>query len=362
MPRSVNAGTLSRALLGLLVPAVLYVPGVLFAQAPMFPDQIGAYEKSAPTTLATPERYLYQEYGLEATEQAIYTAPDKRRFTATSWRMHDSTGAMALFQLRRPSGATPAKFAPLAVNTSDGVIYAYGNYVFQFTGGQPDSKDLNGFYNQLPKFENSLLPLLSQSLPPEDLVPNSERYILGPVSLQRFTPAIPPSVAAFRFGTEGQLGKYNTPKGLMTLVIFNYPAPAMARDKSVEFQKIAGAAVKRTGPLVAIILSPPDPDAAERLLGKINYRAQVTETEKIPVNEIKGFAGQLVNIFVLAGLVILMCFVAGLGFGGFRVLRRKLSKRDDPDAMTVLNIRYTLASDAPPAGTDATSQAEAPPK
>jgi hypothetical protein len=323
----------------------MLIPAALSAQAPIFPDHFGPYEKQAPTSLSAPDRALYDEYGLDAMEQAIYalpgkTGPDKKRFTATGWRLRDSTGAMALFQFRRPSGASKASFAPLAVTTSDGVIFEYGNYVIQFTGGQPDNADLPAFYNQLPKFENSPLPLLSKALPPGDLVPNSERYLLGPVSLQRFAPEIPPALAAFRLGAEGQLGKYSTPKGLMTLVIFDYPTPTMARDQAAEFQKLAGAAVKRAGPLVAVILSPPDPDAAERLLGKINYRAQVTLNEKVPVNEIKGFAGSLVSMFVLAGIVIVMCMLAGFGYAGFRILRRKVSHRQDPDAMIVLNIDH----------------------
>jgi hypothetical protein len=170
------------------------------------------------------------------------------------------------------------------------------------------------------------------------LVPNSERYLLGPVSLQRFLPEIPPSVAAFRLGAEAQLAKYNTSKGLMTMAIFDYPTPTMARDQAAEFQKIAGVVAKRTGPLVVIIPSPPDPDAAERLLGKISYQAQVTLNENTPNSEIKGFARDLINIFVLAGVVILMCIVAGFGYAGFRLLRQKVSKRQDPDAMIVLNI------------------------
>ena len=318
-------------------------PAVLLAQAPIFPDQIGPYQKQAPTTLSTPDRALYDEYGLDASEQAIYTSTggdqkDKKRFTATAWRLHDSTGAMALFQFRRPSGATAADFAPLAVQTSDGVIFEYGNYVIQFTGGQPDNADLPAFYNQLPKFENSPLPALSKALPPDDLVPNSERYIIGPVSLQRFLPEIPPSVAAFRMGAEAQLGKYRSSKGLMTLAIFDYPTPSMARDQATEFQKIAGAAVKRTGPLVAVLVSPPDANAAERLLGKINYQAQVTLNEKVPVNEVKGFAGALLGMFALAGIIILLCLVAGFGYAGIRILRRRVLKRQDPDAMIVLGI------------------------
>lgn len=319
-------------LLGLLTATTL------LAQAPIFPDQIGPYEKHAATTLSTPDRALYDEYGIETSEQAVYTAPDKKHFTATAWRMHDSTGAMALFQARVPSGATPANFAPLAVKTSDGVIFEYGNYVIQFTGGQPDNADLQAFYNRLPKFENSPLPALSKALPQDGLIPNSGRYLLGPVSLQRFLPEIPPSVAAFRLGAEAQLGKYNTPKGVMTMAIFDYPTPSMAREQFTEFQKIPGAAVKRSGPLVAVIPSPPDPDAAERLLGHVNYQADVTENAKVPVNEVRGFARDLLNIFYLAGVVILLCIVAGFGYAGLRILRQKVSKRQDPDAMIVLNI------------------------
>src|SRR5487761_840515 len=95
--------------------------------AAIFPDQIGEFKKEPPKTIGGPDQALYEEYGLETTEQAEYTAPPKH-FTATAWRMRDSTGAMALFEARRPPGATPAKLAQLAVTTSDGVILAYGNY------------------------------------------------------------------------------------------------------------------------------------------------------------------------------------------------------------------------------------------
>src|SRR6478672_5723355 len=54
----------------------------LYAQNPIFPDQIGAYQKSAPKTIGIPDQALFEEYGLEATEAADYTAPDKKRFTA----------------------------------------------------------------------------------------------------------------------------------------------------------------------------------------------------------------------------------------------------------------------------------------
>ena len=67
------------------------------AQPAIFPDHLGVYQKSAPKTIGIPDKELYDEYGLEATESADYTSPDKKHFSATAWRLHDSTGALALF-------------------------------------------------------------------------------------------------------------------------------------------------------------------------------------------------------------------------------------------------------------------------
>ena len=313
-------------------------------QAAIFPDKIGTFEKSAPKTIGIPDQALYEEYGLEETESAEYTAPDKKHFSAVGWRLHDSTGALALFQFRRPPGAVPSDISTLAVRTSDGVIFAFANYVFQFTGDFPDPASLNPFYAQLARLENSPLPALTSFLPAEGLVPNSERYVLGPVSLQRFEPAIPPSVGGFRMGAEAQFGKYQTPKGLLNLILFAYPTPSMAREQAVEFQKISGAVVKRTGPLVVVSINPPDADAAERLLGKINYQASVTLNEHTEQSEAKGLAKMILNIFVLAGIVLAMCIVGGLGFAGYRIMSRKMWQKEDTAAMIVLDLEKSTRS------------------
>lgn len=315
------------------------------AQAAIFPDQIGLYTKSAPKTIGIPDQALYDEYGLEATESADYVAVDaegkanksSKRFSAVAWRMHDSTGALALFQFRRPSAAARASFADLAVRTSDGIIYAFGNYVFQFTGGQPEQNDLPTFYNQLPRLERSPLPALISYMPADGLIPNSERYVVGPVSLSRFESRIPPSTAAFRMGAEGETGQFQTPKGPMTLALFSYPTPSIARDQAIEFQKVPAALVKRTGPMVAIIVAPPDADAAERLLSKVNYQASVTLNEAPPQDVVKGAGKMLLSIVALAGIILCLCVIGGIGFGGFRVLARKIQKHD-PAAMIVLDL------------------------
>jgi hypothetical protein len=224
------------------------------------------------------------------------------------------------------------------VTTSDGRIFAYGNYVFQFTGAVPPAADLEPIYAQLPRLEQSPLPTLIGFLPQAGVIPNSERYILGPVSLERFEPRIPPSIAAFHTGAEGQIAKYKSPKGPLNLAIFYYLTPNMARERVEEFHKIPGAMVKRAGPLVAVIIEPPDLDLAERLLAQVKYEANLTWSTKVPVNEVRGFARTLLNIFVLAGIVLGMCLVAGIVFGGYRILARKMGRRVDPDAMITLGL------------------------
>ena len=39
----------------------------------IFPEHLGTYQRSAPKTIGIPDKELYDEYGLEATESAEYT-------------------------------------------------------------------------------------------------------------------------------------------------------------------------------------------------------------------------------------------------------------------------------------------------
>ncbi len=95
--------------------------------------------------------------------------------------------------------------------------------------------------------------------------------------------------------------------------------------------------VKRSGPFVAVILSPPDPDAAERLLAQVRYQAEVTRDEHVPT--LRDNIGNLVvNAFVLTGLLLVFCVVSGLAFGGFRAFLRRFRKGEDPEAMITLHL------------------------
>jgi hypothetical protein len=145
-------------------------------------------------------------------------------------------------------------------------------------------------------------------------------------------------LAAFHLGTEAQLGRYRTPKGDLTLIIFSYPTPNIARERLEEYSKGPGTIAKRSGPLVGVVVEAPDPDAAERVLAGVQYAGNLTLNEKVPVNQGLFMYRLFLNIFVLSGVLIALSIIVGIGFGGFRVLRRKFGKPGHDDPFQLLRI------------------------
>ena len=103
------------------------------------------------------------------------------------------------------------------------------------------------------------------------------------------------------------------------------------------FEKLPGAVAKRSGPLVAVILSPPDPDAAERLLAQVRYQAEITEDEYVPTRR-DNIGNLVINAFVLTGILAAFCIVAGLCAGGVRAMMRHGKKGDELDPMILLHL------------------------
>lgn len=296
----------------------------MWAQSTLWPDRFGHFEKVGSRPIPLRDLPVWEEYGFQQAEEADYAGqtPAPTKFRARAWRLKDPTGALAAFQWQRPAGAEPSKLGTLAVETGDGAMLAYGNYLFDFQGYKPQVPELEALFERLPRLDQSAIPTLPGYLPIRDLVANSERYVVGPESLAKFLPGIPPSMAAFHLGAEAQLGRYRGPKGEMRLAIFSYPTPQLARERAEAFRSVAGAMVKRAGPLVAVVVSPPDADAAEKLLAAVRYEASVSLSQYVPTRKDLWW-DLILNIFLLVGLLLLFCAVGGLAVAGWRLRRRE---------------------------------------
>ncbi len=316
------------------VLALLLLPGLSLAS--IWPDNFGAFHRTAVQPLDVPDRPLWDEYGFQQAEQAQYES-GHQKLLASAYRLQDSTGALAAFEWQRPADGKRSALAKLAVETADSVMLAHGNYVLVFKGYKPKVAEIDALYQKLPSLDQSPLPPLSGYLPEDKLVANSERYVTGPAGLQKFSPAIPPSTAAFHLGSEAQLASFRAPGGEMKLAIFSYPTPQIARERLVDFQRISGAMAKRAGPLVALVLFPPSADDAERLLAKIRYEPAITWNVRVPTAR-DNIGNLIINAFQLIGILLAFSLVAGISYGGIRSLRRRGGPTGEGDSMITLHL------------------------
>jgi hypothetical protein len=308
-------------------------------RAAIWPEALGDFVRQSVAPVGLSDREVWREYGLDAAEQAVYTTSSGTSFTGTALRLSDSTAGLAVLQWLTPAVAQPIEYATFeAFQSGNSTLFTLGNYVLRFDGGRPEEDVFYEFYANLPKLERGPLPVLPRYLPAENLIAGSRRYILGPSSLEKFVDGVPPATAAFSLGAEAQTGRYRLSSGEVLLAIFSYPTPQMARERSELFREIDGVVVKRTGPLVAITLPPADPNDAERLLALVNYHATVTWNEKVTQRQ-ESVSEMLIAIFKLIGLMIAFTLLAGFGFAGFRILRRRvLGESANEEAMLTLHL------------------------
>jgi hypothetical protein len=265
----------------------------------ILPERLGPFQLQPIEMKEPPISPEMAEDGADGWDGANYG-----KFTLSVWRFKDTTGAYA------------------ASLESSGVLV--GNYLVQCEGKCP--KDLPKLADSsLPHVSHAAIPTLDTYLPSKGLLARSERYIVGPVGLKADAPDVPGSAVNFTFGTEGEVARYRTPAGSVLLAVFSFPLPSMARQQLPEFQKIAGATAKRSGPLVAVAIGPAA--ASAQLLNSIDYQGLVSENDQPPAKPLElkpESAGKMVlAILSLAGILLGFCLLSGLAVGGtLRIARR----------------------------------------
>ncbi len=299
-----------------LILAAVFVSS---ACAAIWPDRLGEYQRKSdsPVEISASSRALLDEDGLDAVEGADYGS-----FQVTASRFKDITGAYA------------ASLDPSAAKA-----VRAGNYLVSCQGKCP--KDLAELAaSGLPHVAHGSLPTLGTYFPASRLLPQSERYIVGPAGLAAGAPDIPASAVNFDFGTEGQIAHYKTTAGTVLLGIFSFPTPSMARQQLPQFQKISGSTAKRTGPLIAIAIGPSA--ASAKLLEDVNYEGVVATNERPPEKPLElkpESAGKMVlAILSLAGLLLGFCLLSGLAVGGTLRLARRFGYSAAEGSLTTLHL------------------------
>ncbi|MDX2152012.1 MAG: hypothetical protein SFV54_14840 [Bryobacteraceae bacterium] len=292
--------------------------GVLALAAASFgavlPERVGTATKTPGAPVETPGAFE-SEVGLVEAEQAGYG-----RLTVSAWKFKDSTGAYSFYLARRGAG---------------GQWQQAGNYVLCFEGGRLRGADLEALIKGLPGRTDDPLPTLPGFLPEQSKVAGSEQFVIGPAGLAASEPRLDASLALFDLGTEVQLAAY---EGGVTLALMAFPTPQIARQRLPEIEKVPGATVRRSGPLVAVAFG--TPAAATAIADAVKYEASVSWNQPTKDYFSGNVADMLIGIFKLTGYILVFCIGAGLFVLGMRRLGRWLSGSPNAvEPMIVLDLK-----------------------
>ena len=295
-----------------------------------------AIRQSTDPAVADPiNAALLKEYGFNRFEAATYKREDGRKLAIKAARFDDATGAYGAFTYFLMPQMNPEAIGDGAASLNERVLFHRGNLLIDAVFDRltaMSAAELRDLSNQLPLPASNLanLPVLPNYLPKENLVPNSAKFIVGPVGASRTDAPLPASLIDFSTGAEVVLANYRTSSGESTLTLISYPTPQIAAErlKHIAATQPQGEAAlrlesRRSGPLVVLVSGPASRAERQSLLQSVNYEADVTWNEKTNFTRRDNIANLLVNIIILCGILIGFSAIAGLAFGGARMMVRK---------------------------------------
>lgn len=284
-----------------------------------------------------PQGRLAEYDGSNIDAFSVELAPALRRYgfigvTAGEWRndqggrargvlfeMPDSAAAYGFFTLRRRT-EKPAQDAGTRPAGSESFLagnrlyFWQSNYVIQIEGASNVVDSLAAALSS-QILGRSWKPPVVTHLPPRDLVPGTEQYVL---SAEDLDPGLGLNATRLGFGdsVEAASASYRKGGGTSKLTLLMYPTPQVAQKYSEELDSRGITSFhKRTGPLVAIV-SGSDEESARAILEEVNHEYKVTWNEsRLDLN----IADVLLTIFTFIGIALSATLVAGLGFGGLRL-------------------------------------------
>lgn len=297
-----------------------------------------AVEKSTDPSVADAANALpLKEYGFRDFSTAVYARNGTEKLTVRAARFADASGAYGAFTFYRVPAMLEEKIGDRGASWNNRVLFFKGNIlvdaVFQQVTAMSaaELRDLS-LDLPLPAGNAGNLPSLPSYLPQQSSIPNSAKYVLGPATLSAVNAPVPARMVDFSSGAEVMLGKFNTSGGEATLMVIDYPTPQIAAQELRRFEAAQSASPttlpsplynRRTGPLVAVATGAISQSEARALLASVNYEANVTWNENTYFSKKDNIGNLVVNVIILCAIIGGLAIVAGIAFGGLRLLVKR---------------------------------------
>lgn len=347
------------ALAALLVLAVFPAAG-----QSLLPSSFAGWNEAANAPNAAPpgsqNAAVFQEYGQAGAETQTYTR-NGQSITITVRKFSDPSGAYGAYSYLRTPDMPAAHFGAHSSMSADRALILVGSLVVDIDGKdiEKSKPDWQVLYSLLaPRVETGLLPTLWQHLPQDDMLERSDHYILGPAALAQFFPISSGDWLGFSQGAEAETAQYRIHGHDLTLLIADFPTPQLAQKQLDQMQWKLGVInvsnpsggiapgnaplyAKRSLTMLAIVSNAHSQEEAQALLDQVQSGTVFTWDEPTWQFKEPGIGTMLVGTIYGTMIICAFTLVAGIAFGGFRlVVKRAFPDRvfDRSDQMQILQL------------------------
>lgn len=327
----------------------------------------GAVKTSAdPAVADSSNAGVLQEYRFTDLATATYTRDDGRTLKIRAARFADASGAFGAYTFYLQPSMTKEQIGDQGASLGDRVLFYRGHLLVDAQFSQESAMsgaELRELAGTLPRPSGNSgnLPSFIQFLPQRDYIANTQKYVMGPVALADVASPIPSDQVDFATSAEVSLARYQTSSGEATLMLISYPTPQIAAEHlrkidaahhlsqqpSAGISTIEGSGTffdKRTGPIVAIASGGISDSDAKSLLGRVNYEASVTWNTASESAQVRDLYTLILNIVVLCAILAGLAVIAGVAFGGMRILMKRFYPDkvfDRPEQMEFISLHLT---------------------
>jgi hypothetical protein len=323
----------------------------------------GAVQTSADAGIADPANAaILKEFGFSDFASATYRRDDGRTLKVRAARFADASGAFGAYTFYLQPNMQKEQIDDQAASLNSRALFYRGHVLVDAAFSSPSAMsiaELRVLAGVLPRPSGNAanLPPILAFLPHRGYVANTEKYALGPRAFGALSSPITAQLVDFTASAEVVMGNYTSPDGQATLMLIEYPTPQLAAEHLRRIDAVrqaappqAGVAAvknggpffdKRTGPIIAIAAGPLSESDANALLGLVNYEANVTWNENTYLDKNNNVGTLLVNVIILCFVLGAIAIVAGIGFGGIRILVKRLFPNkvfDRPEQMEFISL------------------------
>jgi hypothetical protein len=337
--------------------------------APLLPQQFGGWQLqgsaqiSADAEAADPTNAaVLKEYGFTDFAASTYVRDDGRTLKIRAARFADASGAFGAYTFYLQPEMVREEIGDQGASLGQRVLFYHKHILVDawFTKESPMAgSELRELAGLLPRPAGNAgnLPSVLSFMPRRGYVPNTEKYVMGPVALGALSPPLGEDLVDFGVRPDVTIGKYSTASGQATLMLIYYPTPQLAMEHLRRIdaahqlaQPQAGVSRvensgqffdKRSGFIVAVASGPVSESDARSLLGLVNYEANVTWSQATDDRNVHDLYSLVLNVVILCGILGALAIVAGVAFGGIRILMKRFYPDkifDRPEAMEFISL------------------------